>query len=104
LPRCYFCLFRDESYAQNTIAGHIKSLDGLPIPGATIRLKAITAGASSDSIGNYKLSTKLNVQCWVFCSAVGYQTDSALIVPGELKFKLEFMLKDAQNELAAVTV
>jgi hypothetical protein len=94
----------NKSYAQTTIAGHIQASNGSAIPAATIKLKKAAVGAVSDSLGNYKLNIMLNDQCWVFCSAVGYQTDSLLIVPSGQKQRLDFMLNDAQNELAPVTV
>jgi hypothetical protein len=94
----------NKTAAQTTVAGHIQASNGSAIPAATIKLKKSMVGAVSDSVGNYKLNIRFNDQCWVFCSAIGYQTDSLLIVPTGQKQRLDFTLKDAQNELASVTV
>lgn len=88
-------------YAQTIIKGQVKSADGQTIPGATLRFKNSHQGASTDSLGKYEFTTGIQ-KAWLFCSAIGYHTDSLNYTGDNLA--LDFRLIEIKNDLSGVNI
>src|SRR5258706_1288591 len=70
-------LFSNISLAQQEVTGKVTDENGLPLPGATIKIKNSRSGTSAALDGTFKLNTASNAVLVV--SAVGYDTKEIAI-------------------------
>ncbi len=85
---------------QITITGQIKDEKGLPIPGATVRIKNGTGGVQASSNGTYKIEVEDNNAVLVF-SFVGYVSQE---IPVAGKTRIDVVLKEQSSKLDDVVV
>jgi len=64
-------LFARQALAQSQVAGKVTDANGLPIPGATIKIKSSRSGTTAGADGAFKLNAASNAVLVV--SAVGYE-------------------------------
>lgn len=95
--------FPSWDYAQTIIRGKVTSGDTSSVSGSSIRVAGSKAGVAADTLGDYMLKTNLHGKHWLFCSAVGYKTDSVLCDIYGDTVSINFMLK-GQDELASVHI
>ncbi|WP_316818130.1 TonB-dependent receptor [Pedobacter nyackensis] len=92
------------SYGQTVLSGVVKSSDGLPMPGVSIKLIRSNFGTSTDSIGRFRFVTNLSGNYLLKVSAIGYQTDSLrLPIKGD-SLRVNFMLKEDNQNLIGIQV
>jgi len=73
----------------NTISGKVIGTDdGLPIVGATVKVKGTSIGTVTDVNGNYALQLPHGAQALV-CSFIGYNIQTTAINSGQTTFRLE---------------
>ena len=90
-----------QTSKKNAVSGFVKDNFGIPIPGATIRLKDQSTGTSSDVDGYYKLQTALPGNAIIQVTAVGYSSEERAIND---KFIQDFQLKEDRNYIDEVIV
>lgn len=92
------------SFAQTLISGKVTDAKGNPIIGASITLKNSYDGSSSDSLGNFNFkSFEKGTQTLQF-SAIGFGTDSSIVVLEGKAIQLTIKLKEVLNELNIVVI
>src|SRR5262245_37463120 len=65
-------LFAHQALAQNTVTGTVTDANGLPIPGATIKIKNSRAGTTAAANGSFSINAASNAV--LIISAVGFET------------------------------
>lgn len=68
-----FLIQKESTNPDRTIQGHVESIDGEALPGATILVKGTSNGTITDVDGNYSLTISDDAQTLVV-SYVGYET------------------------------
>lgn len=90
--------------AQTNIQGVVKDQSGETIPGVNIFLKGTYEGVSSEIDGSYKLETTLTGEYILVFQAMGYNSlEKEISLQGE-SLVLEVTLREAINEMTAVTI
>src|SRR5437868_11478294 len=65
-------LFARQAQAQNTVTGQVTDANGLPVPGATIKIKNSRAGTTAGADGAFSINAASNAVLVI--SAVGFET------------------------------
>jgi TonB-linked SusC/RagA family outer membrane protein len=65
-------LFARQALAQNTVTGQVTDANGLPVPGATIKIKNSKSGTTAGADGAFKINAASNGVLVI--SAVGFET------------------------------
>jgi hypothetical protein len=90
--------------SQTIITGKVSRENGEPLPGANIYIQGTYDGTSSNATGNFKLKTSKTGPCVVQIGFISYEP---FLKPIELKgdtIHLNVKLKEAFNQLNAVTI
>src|ERR1700739_4424639 len=76
---CFLMLCVTQVFAQNrTITGTVTAKDdGLPIPGATVKVKGTTVGTQTNGAGKFTLSVPSGSS--IVVSIVGYTTQTLVV-------------------------
>lgn len=92
------------SQGQTVLKGTIKSTSGETIPGVNVYLKGTYDGSTSDVNGNFTFTTgEMGIQLLV-AQGMGFKTQEKSIDLAEAQHEYIFSLKEAFNELTAVTI
>lgn len=89
---------------QTTVSGRIRDNRGRPLSGASIALRDTYDGAVSDSLGNYHFKTAEKGEQTLVVSSVGFKPAEQRINLGGSFVKADISLREAPNELSAVTI
>jgi hypothetical protein len=92
------------SFAQSSVTGTVKTVNGSPIPGVSLRLKLNKEGTLTDSVGAYNFKTNLKGSSYLIVSAIGFRSDSVLVFINGQSIQRSFILKDDHNELQGVQI
>ena len=65
-------LFARQSLAQNNVTGQVTDVNGLPVPGASIKIKNSKVGTTAGTDGTFKISAPSNAT--LIISGVGFET------------------------------
>lgn len=96
LSTCLFCAL--HTWAQNSVTGQVTDANGLPIPGATIKIKNSKAGTTSAADGSFKLNVPANGVLVI--SGVGFQTVETTVSGSTVNISL----KQSDQSLSEVVV
>jgi hypothetical protein len=99
-----FSLLSLNGFSQTTIAGKISAEKGEPLPGASVYLQGTYDGTSCDENGQFIFKTKKSGSFDLRVEFLGYEPAVQKV---ELKgdtMRLNIQLKEAFNELTAVTI
>jgi len=92
------------SYAQQTIRGRVTDEQGQPAAGVSISLDNTLDGTSSDSAGNFVLTTTEKGDQVLVISGIGYETVQLPIRPEAAAAPLSLKLKTVSNTLEQVSI
>lgn len=92
------------AYAQSTISGTVVSVSNKPVAGATIRLKGTRAGTTTDSAGNFLLSTTAKGKHHLQVSSVGYAPKETELELADSAIHVEIILSEEAKTLGEVVV
>ncbi len=96
LSTCLFCAL--DTWAQNTVTGQVTDANGLPIPGATIKIKNSRAGTTSAADGTFKINVP--AKGVLVISGVGFETKEAAVTGSTVNISL----KQSDQSLSEVVV
>ncbi|WP_052307609.1 carboxypeptidase-like regulatory domain-containing protein [Belliella baltica] len=100
----FLFILTQQVLAQTSIKGVVKDQKGETIPGVNIFLKGTYEGVSSEIDGNYILETTLTGEYILVFQAMGYNSlEKEISLEGE-SLILEVTLREAINEMTAVTI
>ncbi len=85
------------------ISGKVLSIEGEPIPGASIHLKELNKMISTNAEGDYSVSIKPLAELTMIVSSVGYEVFECKLAPTENK-REDIVLTPSENELSGVVV
>ena len=93
-------LHAQAQQGQLTVTGVVTDADGLPLPGATIRIENTTIGTVTDSQGRYTLKVRKGQTLEALY--MGYETRTMKIIGNQTK--IDFALSEDENVLEDVVV
>lgn len=96
LSTCLFCAL--QTWAQNSVTGQVTDASGLPIPGATIKIKNSKTGTTSSADGSFKLNVPANAVLVI--SGVGFETKETTVTGSTVSISL----KQSDQSLSEVVV
>ncbi len=85
------------------IAGKVMSVEGEPVPGATIHVKELNKMISTNAEGDYSILVKPSAELTMEVSSVGFEI-SECKVKADRNAMQEIVLKPLENDLAGVVV
>ncbi len=90
--------FQSQQQDQRRVTGRVTDSDGIPLPGATVKVKGSTVGTVTDVDGNFLLSVPIDANILVF-SFVGMMFQE---IPIEGKTTFSIMLEEESVKLQEV--
>ena len=93
-----------SSSAQIIIRGIVKDVKGKPIEFGNVFIKNSTDGSLTDSLGRFKIITKLQGNQVINASFVGYEQISYPVILADKEYSLSFTLKEAANMLDEIVI
>lgn len=99
-----FLFIINLSEAQSLIQGTVKDAKGVTIPGVNIYLKGTFEGTSSNIDGTYSLETEEGGTYILIFQSMGYKSQEFEVQLNGTEIILNPTLKDAINEMTAVTI
>jgi len=104
LPFAFFTLCLYSVGAQTVVSGKVTDRKGEVLVGASISIRGSYDGATSDSLGHFSFRTRKKDSVMVAASYIGYETEMRPVLISGSTMEINFKLKDAFNELNAVTI
>lgn len=86
------------------VSGTVTDRRGEPLVGASIAIKGSYDGATSDSLGHFSFKTRKRDSIMVSAAYLGYETETQAHALKGPTLELRFRLKEAFNDLNAVTI
>ena len=90
--------------AQSIISGIVKDVKGKPIEYVNVFIKNSTDGSVTDSLGRFKIITKLQGNQVINVSFIGYEQISYPLTIVDKEYTLSFKLKEAANILDEIVI
>ncbi len=102
---CACVIFTSAQNRLSSISGQIKTNDGNPLPGATVKIHKTNYGTLTDPNGNFKLSNIPVGNYTVQVTAIGFKTQKKEIkvTDGEIS-TLSFSLSESSEQMETVNV
>ncbi len=101
----YFLLFGQFTCtAQSIIKGTVKDAKGIPIEYVNVFIRNSTDGSITDSLGRFKIITKLNGNQVINVSFIGYEQISYPLTISDKEYSLTFKLREAANMLDEIVI
>jgi hypothetical protein len=100
----FFSILSLNAFSQTVITGKVTQEQGEPLPGANVFLQGTYDGTSGNDKGQFKLKTKKTGSFDLHVEFMGYEPNVQKV---ELKgdtIRINVQLKEAFNELTAVTI
>jgi CarboxypepD_reg-like domain/TonB-dependent Receptor Plug Domain len=101
---CFLLIAPFTSQAQSTIMGTVKNVKGAPIEFANVFVKNSTDGSLTDSLGRFKIITKLRGNQLINVSFIGYEQISYPVTILDKEYSISFILKEAANMLDEIVI
>lgn len=90
--------------AQSIIRGKVKDAKGAPVEYANVFIKNSTDGSITDSLGSFRIITKLQGNQMIVVSIIGYEPISSQVTLSDKEYDLNFTLKEAVNVLDEIVI
>ena len=95
-------LFCSVVHSQNSITGSITDSNKQPVPGANIKVIGDSSGTTSDSEGNFKLTTSASLPFKLEVTSVGYEKKNVSVTSNNQKVTV--VLNDEETKLNEIVV
>lgn len=102
---CACVIFTSAQNRSSSVSGQIKTSDGEPLPGATVKLHKTNYGTLTDQNGNFKLSNIPVGNYILQASAIGFKTQKKEIniTDGQVR-NFNFSLSESSEQMETVNV
>ena len=90
--------------AQSIIKGTVKDTKGIPMEYVNVFIRNSTDGSLTDSLGRFKIITKLQGNQIINVSFVGYEQISYPLTIADKEYSLTFKLREAANMLDEIVI
>ncbi|GAB3839760.1 TonB-dependent receptor [Hymenobacter jeollabukensis] len=90
--------------AQTTLSGTVRDAAGQPLPGANVFLKTTFDGATADSLGRFRFSTRQTGTLPLLVTLMGYQPQEQPVVLDGQPHRFTLTLREVRNQLGDVTI
>ncbi|MCB2409113.1 TonB-dependent receptor [Hymenobacter lucidus] len=90
--------------AQTTLSGTVRDASGQPLPGVNVFLKTTFDGASTDTLGHFKFSTRQTGTLPLVVTLLGYQAQEQPVVLDGTARRFTITLKAVRNQLGDVVI
>ncbi|MCB2377521.1 TonB-dependent receptor [Hymenobacter sp. BT635] len=87
-----------------TLSGTVRDAGGQPLPGANVFLKTTFDGASTDSLGRFRFSTRQTGTLPLVITLLGYQPQEQAVALSGGPQRFIFTLKAVRNQLGDVVI
>ncbi|KAA9327048.1 TonB-dependent receptor [Hymenobacter busanensis] len=87
-----------------TLSGTVRDAAGQPLPGANVFLKTTFDGATADSLGRFRFSTRKTGTLPLVVTLLGYEPQEQPVVLDGSARRLTLVLKPVRNQLGDVTI
>ena len=107
LSKILICLILGAPFtchAQSILKGTVKDAKGSPIEYVNVFIKNSTDGSVTDSMGRFKIITKLQGNQVINVSFIGYEQLSSPVTLADKEYNLSFILKEAANMLDEIVI
>ena len=101
---CLLLIAQLTCTAQSIISGIVKDVKGKPIEYVNVFIKNSTDGSVTDSLGRFKIITKLQGNQVINVSFIGYEQISYPLTIVDKEYTLSFKLKEAANMLDEIVI
>jgi CarboxypepD_reg-like domain/TonB-dependent Receptor Plug Domain len=101
---CLLLIAHRPCTAQSIISGIVKDVKGKPIEYVNVFIKNSTDGSMTDSLGRFKIITKLQGNQVINVSFIGYEQISYPLTIVDKEYTLSFKLKEAANMLDEIVI
>ncbi len=101
---CFLLIAPFTCTAQNIIKGTVKDLKGTPIEYVNVFIKNSIDGSITDSLGRFKIITKLQGNQVINVSFIGYEQISYPVTIVDKEYSISFTLKEAANMLDEIVI
>ena len=99
MKTCLFMLLLSvTAWAQTTISGQITDISGLPVPGTSLKVKGKMAGTTTDSKGNFALTTNTAPPFALVVSSVGFSTQEVTVTGNSSTIKVRLVEQALQGQ------
>src|SRR5436190_22511309 len=97
----FYCM---QVHAQSTISGTVVGSNNKPVTAATVRLPGTGAGTTTDSMGNFSLTTTATGKHLLQVSSLGYSTKAMELMLVDSLVNLHIVLSVEAKTLGEVVV
>ncbi len=104
LPCVLLLVLTQSLHGQTIISGKVTDRKGDILVGASISIRGSYDGATADTLGRFSFRTRKKDSVVVAASYIGYETELRKVLIAGPTMEINFKLKDAFNELNAVTI
>ncbi|TGE15804.1 TonB-dependent receptor [Hymenobacter elongatus] len=87
-----------------TLSGTVRDASGQPLPGVNVFLKTTFDGASTDSLGRFRFSTRQRGTLPLLVTLLGYQPQEQPVVLDGTARRFTLVLKAVRNQLGDVVI
>ncbi|RAK62896.1 TonB-dependent receptor [Hymenobacter edaphi] len=87
-----------------TLSGTVRDAAGQPLPGANVFLKTTFDGATADSLGRFRFTTRQTGALPLLVTLMGYQPQEQPVVLDGQPHRFTLTLKEVRNQLGDVTI
>ncbi|GGF24579.1 TonB-dependent receptor [Hymenobacter cavernae] len=87
-----------------TLSGTIRDAAGQPLPGVNVFLKTTFDGASTDTLGHFRFTTKQTGTLPLLASLLGYEPQEQPVVLDGTSKRFTLTLKPVRNQLGSVVI
>ncbi len=94
----FMLLFSATAWAQTTLSGQVTDDIGLPIPGASLKVKGRVAGTTTDSKGNFSLTTNTPLPFALVVSSVGFSPQETTVTGNSSSIKVRLVEQALQGQ------
>ncbi|TGE23688.1 TonB-dependent receptor [Hymenobacter aquaticus] len=96
--------FRLAAQTPTTLTGTVRDAQGQPLPGVNVFLKTTFDGASTDSLGRFRFSSRSTGTLPLVVTLLGYQPQEQPVLLDGTAHRLTFTLKAVRNQLGDVVI
>ncbi|WP_316839333.1 TonB-dependent receptor [Pedobacter gandavensis] len=92
------------STAQTVLSGKVQDINGLPMPGVSVKLKSLGLGIATDERGEFRFKVNVFGSYLLQASAIGYLSDSLKVLIKGDHIQVSFRLLENHHDLEGIQI